>query len=103
MNQKIELMNATEFLISKGFKWLESNSNFPELMEEYANLHIADDSKIGLDREMASVLNKYSQENASDTPDFILADYLLQCLAAYNKATQQRTQWYSHEPENLFK
>lgn len=39
-----------------------------------------------LEREIASVLNKHSAENGSNTPDFILAEYLLACLAAFNTA-----------------
>ena len=39
--------------------------------------------------ELASVLNRYSQENASDTPDYILAAYLLDCLEAYNRAVNR--------------
>lgn len=43
-----------------------------------------------LERDLAAVLNRHSQENASNTPDFILAQYLLGCLAAWNAAVQQR-------------
>lgn len=39
-----------------------------------------------LERELSSVLNKYSAENESNTPDFILAEYLLACLNAFNTA-----------------
>lgn len=44
--------------------------------------------------ELAQLINKHSQENASNTPDYILAQYLTQCLAAYNTAVQQRETWY---------
>jgi len=33
-------------------------------------------------------------ENASDTPDFILAQYLSDCLAAFDKAVRERERWY---------
>lgn len=48
-------------------------------------------------RELAQLLNKYSEENASDTPDFILAEYLRGCLAAFATAVQQRETWYGRE------
>lgn len=51
-----------------------------------------------LESELASVLNRHSQENASDTPDFILAQYLIACLAAWNTATRQRESWYGRDP-----
>jgi hypothetical protein len=44
--------------------------------------------------ELQSLINKHSQENGSDTPDFILAAYLIDCLKAYNIAVQNRETWY---------
>ena len=43
-------------------------------------------------------INKCSQENASNTPDFILAIYLNNCLDAFNMAIQQRENWYGRDP-----
>lgn len=43
-------------------------------------------------RELESLLNYYSQERPSNTPDFVLATYLLGCLAAYNQAVVMRDQ-----------
>ena len=45
-----------------------------------------------LSQELSSVLNGH--ENASNTPDFILADFLRDCLAAWDKAVQARASWY---------
>jgi len=36
------------------------------------------------------LINQNSKENGSDTPDFILADYLADCLDAFNKAVTRR-------------
>lgn len=47
-----------------------------------------------LERDLAAVLNKYSVENSSGTPDFILAEYLTMCLNAWNVATVNRDGWY---------
>lgn len=41
-------------------------------------------------------INKYSMENGSDTPDFILAQYLESCLKAFDLATLQRREWYGN-------
>jgi len=38
--------------------------------------------------ELTSLLNRTSQENFSDTPDFVLAEYLINCLHAYELATK---------------
>jgi len=40
------------------------------------------------------LLDKWSQENGSDTPDFILAKYLRQCLQNFNEAVNHREKWY---------
>jgi len=50
-----------------------------------------------LEKELAATLNRHSAENASNTPDFILAQYLLGCLAAWNTAVQQRETWYGRD------
>lgn len=47
--------------------------------------------------ELASVLNRHSAENGSNTPDFILAEYMLTCLAAFNIASLHREAWYGKD------
>ncbi len=51
----------------------------------------------GLRSEIKAALNRASAENASDTPDHILADYLLGCLAAFDAAVNARRDWHSTE------
>lgn len=43
------------------------------------------------------LLNAHSQENKSNTPDFILAQYMLACLAAWNVGVTMRDNWYDHK------
>ena len=47
--------------------------------------------------ELESLINRHSMENGSDTPDFILADYLMACLAAFDAGVTRRREWYSGE------
>lgn len=47
--------------------------------------------------ELEGLINRHSQENASNTPDFILAQYLAACLLAFNTAIQQRETWYGRD------
>ncbi len=49
--------------------------------------------------ELEATINRYSQENGSNTPDFILAQYLLGCLSAWNEGVQAREKWYGREPK----
>jgi hypothetical protein len=44
--------------------------------------------------ELQSLINRHSMENGSDTPDFMLAEYLADCLAAFDKAVRERERWY---------
>ena len=56
-------------------------------------------SKINFRKELENLINCESLEGESDTPDFILADYLVDCLAAFDKAVNQRAGWYHHVPK----
>ncbi len=47
------------------------------------------------ENELAHLLNKYSKEGGSSTPDFILARYLCQCLASFDMVMRERRSWYS--------
>jgi hypothetical protein len=46
--------------------------------------------------ELTTLINKRSMENGSDTPDFILAEYLSNCLIVFDKATRARAKWYGN-------
>ena len=46
--------------------------------------------------ELEQLLNRHSMEQRSNTPDFILAEYLIACLRAYEGAVERRAQWYGH-------
>lgn len=47
-----------------------------------------------LRRKIEQAINSTSSENGSNTPDFILAEYLTDCLTAFDKATIAREKWY---------
>ena len=48
-------------------------------------------------KELEQLINRYSKENDSNTPDFILAQYLQDCLNTFNVAVQQRETWYGRD------
>ena len=50
------------------------------------------------EKELLELINRHSMENASNTPDYILAQYMEACLTAFNTATQQRENWYGRDP-----
>ena len=43
------------------------------------------------------LINRHCQENISNTPDFILAQYMGSCLHSFNTAVQQRETWYGRD------
>lgn len=47
--------------------------------------------------ELAELINKYSRENGSNTPDFILAQYLADCLNAFDAMVNAREGWYGRD------
>lgn len=50
-----------------------------------------------IERQLSHVCN--GLENGSNTPDFILGSYLLDCLAAFDRATRNRETWYGRDPD----
>ena len=48
-------------------------------------------------KELEQLINSHSLENESNTPDFILAQYIENCLRAFTEATQQRETWYGRD------
>lgn len=55
------------------------------------------------EQELRDLLNRHSMENGSNTPDYLLAEYLMGCLAAWERTTKQRDAWHGlkfNEPLN---
>lgn len=49
---------------------------------------------VKLSVELQHLLNRHSRENDSNTPDFILAEYMMKCLIAFEEASNRREEWY---------
>ena len=64
-------------------------------VEQQINSPIFRPIKGSFQADLESLINHHSMENGSDTPDFILAEYLKQCLLAFECAIQGRKGWYS--------
>jgi hypothetical protein len=57
--------------------------------------------RIAFHKELISIINRNSLENDSDTPDWVIADYLIACLDAWNEGVQYREKWYGREPKKI--
>lgn len=47
--------------------------------------------------DLTALLNLHCLEGESDSPDFILAEYLIDSLDAYNAAAKKREAWYGRK------
>lgn len=62
-------------------------------------LELKSEKATDLRSELTSLLNRFSRENVSNTPDCIIRDYMWDCLKAFERATIQRDAWYGIKPE----
>lgn len=49
--------------------------------------------------ELEVLINQHCLENESNTPDFILAQYLTMCLNNFNDVVTARDKWYGINPK----
>lgn len=55
-------------------------------------------SKSKFVKELECLINRCSLENGSDTPDFILAEYLVGCLEIFDQTSRARDSWHGFMP-----
>lgn len=46
------------------------------------------------EKELSQLINRYSLENETNVPDFIVANYLIRCLEAFRHTVQWTHNWY---------
>jgi DNA-binding response OmpR family regulator len=49
-------------------------------------------------KELEALINRHSLENGSNTPDFILADYMTECLDTFDRIVKAREKWHGRKP-----
>jgi hypothetical protein len=64
------------------------------VLQQVMATRLSDGSNFSFRRELAALINRFSLENGSDTPDIILADFLSRCLAAFDTAVGRREEFY---------
>ena len=45
-------------------------------------------------KDLEDAINRNSMEEDSDTPDFLLAEYLVNCLSAYERVHRETKRWH---------
>ena len=53
------------------------------------------------ERELVTLINRHCMENDSDTPDYMLAEYIVKCLEAFNQTVKRRERWYGRGTKPL--
>lgn len=48
-------------------------------------------------KRLESLINEFSLENGSDTPDFLLSEYLVKCLDIFDEIVSKREVWYGRK------
>ncbi len=78
---------------------MQTHSKVASIAEAAANAQQASREGSDFERHLSSLINSFSLENASSTPDFILASYMASCLEAYNRAVRARDSWFGIAPK----
>ena len=74
-------------------------SNLETLKYSWKGIRMSnrDDKKIeNFKHDLAKLINIYSLEAVSNTPDFIIAEYLTNTLLEFDKLMQSRDNWYGY-------
>jgi len=45
-------------------------------------------------KDLENLINKHCCENGSNTPDFILTEYLVNCLKTFDACSRAREKWF---------
>lgn len=71
----------------------------PHRVTELSVLHLRSVSRNeeAITRGIAAVLNEHNVENDCNVPDFVLAEYLVDCLASFIVASNHARRWSSGE------
>lgn len=90
-NAVIEL--AREELNSMHF----ANADERQAFIDKAHIVLSEPAKKTFREELSSLINSFSLENGSNTPDFILAEYLNMSLSVFDHTTKTRDKWFGRD------
>jgi hypothetical protein len=97
-----EAMAELEGLLTKGLSNLtdrehETLDSLTDAVEAWDAIEYPKRVSTPFEKELESIINKHLLENISNTPDFILAEYMQDALNSFNKASTAREKWYGKE------
>jgi len=71
-----------------------SNSTLNGLLSAPSQEPFTASPKGSFPAELEELINRHSIEGGSNTPDFILAEYLKRCLENFDMCVRRREDWY---------
>jgi len=77
-------VDKAEVVDNKEDQYLDNVENVPNSERDLTSFR----------KEIQNLINRQSLENNSNTPDFILAEFLTDCLDTFDKAVCRRDNWY---------
>lgn len=86
---------------------MQHNNTMKEYKEKYPDfgealkgrrmtLKAPKENEMDFRRELQDLINKHSMENDSNTPDFLLAEYIEGCMNTFAKVMKARDAWYGN-------
>src|ERR1043166_7048038 len=69
-------------------------ADWPDCIQPVEAGAVTNEEKVGFKDQLTHLINFHSLEGGSATPDFLLADYLVQCLAVFDVTIAHREAWY---------
>lgn len=72
-------------------------------MPPHGNIKVSEpvQEELNFRRELAALINRHSRENASGTPDYILANYLARCLDNFDQTVIEREGFFNRPVKTL--
>lgn len=85
------------FLSASGYHVSETPETIEKLRTafHFAWSEVSEEKHHGFQKRLENLINEFSMEEHSNTPDFILAEYLNVCLQAFGLAMAKRDKWYA--------
>lgn len=67
-----------------------NNKSFPDFVQKERRM---DDFM----KELSVLLNRYGKDSDTNTPDYILAEYLKSCIESFERAIDLRDAWHNKD------
>lgn len=89
MDSVIRLKQENDQLRAEVERVSKAAAEMRDVLENTLNMN-----SLQFEKDLEGLINKHSIENGSNTPDFLLARFLVQCLDSWNASIAAREKWY---------